>query len=515
MSAPKKRWIQKGRGALDNPSSRFAAAGFELDPEFLEHDEGEPEPTRFLKDTSKSVVSRNSSPDIPFDVSLNPYRGCEHGCSYCMAGDTPILMADGTHKPLGELRNGDQIYGTRREGHYRRLVITEVLDHWSSTKVAYRVTLADGTELVASGDHRFLTERGWKHVTGAEQGRERRPYLTRNDKLMGFGHAANPAKDLVGLALKSTAELKITAIESLHEAMPMYDITTGTGDFIANGIVSHNCYARPSHEYLGFSAGLDFERLILVKEDAPKLLEKELRKPSWEPKTMLLSGITDPYQPIERKLQLTRRCLEVLCDFRQPVSVITKNHLVTRDIDLLAELAQHNAAHVTLSITTLNEDLRRVMEPRTATGMRRIDAVRKLSEAGIPVSVNIAPVVPGLNDGEIPAILEAVAEAGARSANFILLRLPGAVEPLFVAWLEEHFPDRKERVLNRLREARGGKLNESAFGKRMRGSGPYAESIRSLFHVHQKRLGLDERSYLVSGDAFRVPGSTSQPGLFE
>jgi DNA repair photolyase len=334
-----------------------------------------------------------------------------------------------------------------------------------------------------------------------------------------FFHTTNPAIrrkcSIEGQAIKNSVDLRVTKIEDLGIEIPMFDITTGTGDFIADGVVSHNCYARPSHEYLGFSPGLDFERMIMVKEDAPKLLERELRKPSWEPKTMLLSGVTDPYQPVERKLKLTRACLEVLRDFRHPVSVITKNHLVTRDIDILSELAEYDASHVTLSITTLNEELRRRLEPRTSTGTRRVDAVRELAAAGIPVSVNVAPVIPGLNDEEIPAILEAAAEAGARAAHFILVRLPGAVEPLFLEWLEAHYPLRKEKVLGRLREARGGKLNEAAFGKRMRGSGPYAESIRTLFHVHRKRHGLSERSFLLSGEHFRVPGSSSQPGLFE
>jgi DNA repair photolyase len=694
----------RGRGASSNPGSHFDTLQFEPDPDAYEPEDGLDKRTRYLSDKSRSVISRNNSPDIPFDVSLNPYRGCSHGCTYCIEGDTPILMADGTYTPIHSLRKGDRIYGTVMKGQYRRFVHTEVLDLWSSYRHAYRVTLGDGTELIASGDHRFLTRRGWKHVTGTEQGAGRRPHLTLNNRLLGTGkfaqspepteafrqgylcgmirgdghlaiyvqarkdrsqgrihqfrlalsdpealdrtrrylaavdvetssfvfsratdsrakmvgirnqtrgayetiskqiewpkappedwqkgflaglfdaegsysggalrihntddaiinaataaleslaftsrlesrrqsngkhlrsitvtggiqahlrffHTTNPAIrrkcSVEGQAIKNSVDLRVTKIEDLGVEIPMFDITTGTGDFIADGVVSHNCYARPSHEYLGFSPGLDFERMIMVKEDAPKLLERELRKKSWDPKTLLLSGVTDPYQPVERKLELTRACLEVLRDFRHPVSVITKNHLVTRDIDILSELAEYDASHVTLSITTLNEELRRRLEPRTSTGQRRVDAVRELAAAGIPVSVNVAPVIPGLNDEEIPAILEAAAEAGAQAAHFILVRLPGAVEPLFLDWLEAHYPLRKEKVLGRLREARGGKLNEAAFGKRMRGSGPYAESIRTLFHVHRKRHGLSERSFLLSGEHFRVPGSSSQPGLFE
>ncbi|MEX2541028.1 MAG: PA0069 family radical SAM protein [Trueperaceae bacterium] len=541
----------RGRGAVGNRGSRFDPLQFEPDPDAYEPEDDLEKQTRYLRDNSRSIISRNNSPDIPFDISLNPYRGCEHGCSYCQAGDTPILMADGRYRAIESLRRGDRIYGTLQQGHYRRFVRTEVLAHWSSYRHAYRVTLGDGTELIASGDHRFLTERGWKHVTGSEQGRDRRPHLTLNNRLLGTGKFTkspepnesyrqgylcgmtrgdgflgsypylrkNPAisrkRSIEGQAIKNSVDLRVMSIEDLGVEIPMFDITTGTGDFIADGVVSHNCYARPTHEYLGFSPGLDFERMIMVKEDAPKLLERELRKPSWEPKTMLLSGVTDPYQPVERKLELTRSCLEVLRDFRHPVSVITKNHLVTRDIDILAELAGYHASHVTLSITTLNEELRRKLEPRTSTGQRRVDAVRELSAAGIPVSVNIAPIIPGLNDEEIPAILSAAAEAGARSAHFILVRLPGAVEGIFSAWLEAHYPQRKEKVLGRLRGARGGKLNEAAFGKRMRGEGPYAESIRSMFHVNRKRHGLSERSFSLTGEHFRIPGSSSQPGLFE
>jgi DNA repair photolyase len=346
----------RGRGTPANPGPRFEPLAFEPDPaELTEEDVQALQRTRFLRDSSRSIISRNSSPDIPFDASLNPYRGCEHGCSYC--------------------------------------------------------------------------------------------------------------------------------------------------------------YARPTHEYLGLSAGLDFERVILVKEDAPKLLERELRSPKWKPQTLMLSGITDPYQPVERHLRITRGCLALLRDFRNPVSIITKNHLVTRDVDVLAELAALGAARVHLSITTLDEELRRLLEPRTATAVRRLDALRILAEAGVPVGVAIAPVIPGLNDHEIPRIIEAAAAAGATSAFMIPLRLPGAVEDLFSDWLAAHYPDRKDKVLGRVRQVRGGKLNESAFGTRMRGQGEYAAQLRALFHVAARRHGLATRVPQLTAGHFRVPG-VSQPRLF-
>src|SRR5918997_2744179 len=224
------------------------------------------------------------------------------------------------------------------------------------------------------------------------------------------------------------------------------------------------CYARPTHEYLGLSAGLDFESKILVKEDAPELLRKQLSSPRWEPKVLSMSGVTDPYQPVEKKLGITRGCLEELAAFRNPVVVVTKNHLVTRDSDLLSELARYDAAAVAVSLTTLDDDLRRVMEPRTSRPVRRLAAIRKLSEAGVPVGGMTAPVIPGLNDHELPNLLSAAADAGATFAGFVPLRLPGAVAPLFEDWLERHFPDRKEKVLNRVRSMRGGGLNDPGVG---------------------------------------------------
>jgi DNA repair photolyase len=272
------------------------------------------------------------------------------------------------------------------------------------------------------------------------------------------------------------------------------------------------CFARPTHEYLGLSAGLDFETKILVKEDAPTLLREELSAKKWQPKVLAMSGVTDPYQPIERRLGLTRGCLEVLAEFRNPVGVITKNHLVTRDADILGDLAQDNAARAFISITTLDPKLANIMEPRTSTPELRLEAIRTLTEAGVPTGVMVAPTIPGITDHEMPKILEAAKNAGAKWAGFVVLRLPWAVAPLFEKWLEEHFPDRKDKVLNRIRELRGGKLYDAQWGLRGRGTGVYADQIEMLFDVACRRLGLNEDERELSTAAFRR--RTLQASLF-
>jgi DNA repair photolyase len=273
------------------------------------------------------------------------------------------------------------------------------------------------------------------------------------------------------------------------------------------------CYARPTHEFLGFSAGLDFESKIMVKEDAPELLRKELSSPKWRPQVIFMSGVTDCYQPVERKLKLTRRCLEVLAEFRNPVFIVTKNQLVTRDIDLLSELARHHAVAVWLSITTLDSELRKIMEPRTPPPAARLAALRELSAAGIPVGVNVAPIIPGLTDHEMPAILKAAAEAGATSAGYTVVRLPYAVASLFEKWLATHFPDRKEKVLNRLRAMHGGKLYDSQWGQRFGGEGIFAEQIAQMFDVARRKAGISNADAGLSTAAFRRAGGT-QLSLF-
>jgi len=268
------------------------------------------------------------------------------------------------------------------------------------------------------------------------------------------------------------------------------------------------CYARPTHEYLGFSAGLDFETRIMVKEDAPELLRAELSSPRWQPKVLGVSGVTDPYQPIERRLQLTRRCLQVLAEFRNPATVITKSHLVTRDIDVLAELAQHNAVAVFVSVTTLDGSLARILEPRAAQPAGRLAAVAELARAGIPVGVMVAPVIPGLTDHEMPSILQAAKDAGAGGAGYVLLRLPLAVASLFENWLDQHFPEKKSKVLGRMRSLRGGKLNDSRFGSRMRGEGELADVLKDMFMLACRRVGFQGRGPELSTAAFRKPNET-------
>jgi DNA repair photolyase len=345
----------RGRGASWNPQNRFESLEYIVDDEAYVDLDAPPVRTLYLRDPTRTIITHNDSPDVGFESSINPYRGCEHGCIYC--------------------------------------------------------------------------------------------------------------------------------------------------------------FARPSHEYLGFSAGLDFESKILVKEDAAELLREELNKKSWSPEVIVISGVTDPYQPIERKLEITRRCLAVLADFRNPVGIITKNHLVTRDADYLGELAQYDAASVAVSVTTLDPELARIMEPRTSTPTMRLQAIETLAKAGVPVTVMVAPVVPAITEHEMPAILKAARDAGATSAGFVVLRLPWAVAPLFEKWLEEHFPDRKEKVLSHIRDMRGGKLYDSTFGQRGRGTGLYAQQIKALFDVAARRLGFNETYRELSTAHFRR--RTPQGTLFD
>jgi DNA repair photolyase len=273
------------------------------------------------------------------------------------------------------------------------------------------------------------------------------------------------------------------------------------------------CYARPTHEYLGFSAGLDFETKIMVKEDAPELLRSELSIPKWKPQLVALSGNTDCYQPVEKTKQLTRRCLEVLLEFRNPVVIITKNYLVTRDIDILAELARYDCIGVTISLTTLDHQLSSLLEPRASRPARRLAAIEMLAAAGVPVGYLQAPMIPGLTDSEAPAIGVAAAKAGATFSGYVALRLPFAVKNLFEQWLDQHYPDKKNKVLNRVREIRGGKLNDPNFKTRMRGEGIYAEQMAELFRVAKKKSGITKRWPKLTTEHFRRPGK-DQLSLF-
>jgi DNA repair photolyase len=269
------------------------------------------------------------------------------------------------------------------------------------------------------------------------------------------------------------------------------------------------CYARPTHEYLGFSAGLDFETKIMVKARAPELLRKELSSPKWKPQLVAMSGVTDCYQPAERRFRLTRRCLEVFAEFRNPVAIVTKNFLITRDLDVLGELAKFRAVQVFISLTTLDATLTPKLEPRASLPQHRLAAIQALSRAGIPVGVLLAPIIPGLTDHEIPALVEAAVGAGARFASYTILRLPFGVGPLFEDWLGRHFPERKEKVLNRIKELRGGRLNDPNFGTRMRGEGALADRIEALFEVSCRKWRLAGPAPELDCGAFRVPSSAT------
>jgi DNA repair photolyase len=411
---------------------------------------------------TKSVLNRVKG--MPFNWSINPYRGCSHACSYCLAGDTPILMAAGRSKPLSDVRIGDRVYGTERRGTYRRYVITTVADHWTTVKPAYRVTLEDGTRLVASGDHRFLTSRGWKHVTGAERGAARRPHLTLNDRLMGVGraiagaratttehsrsfHAASPAttrqRTIVGRAVKGRPALDVVAIEPLGLRLELHDITTGTGDFIADGVISHNCFARPTHRYLNLSPGQDFERQVVVKTNCVEVLKRELARPSWRGERVAMGTNTDPYQRAEGRYRLMPGIISALGESRTPFSVLTKGTLITRDIPALVHAAENVPVTAAFTVGMLDRDLWRRSEPGTPSPRARLAAVRRLNQAGIPTGVMLAPIMPALNDDEeqLTALVDAAAEAGAVHISPIVLHLRRDVRPVFWPWLEREHPE--------------------------------------------------------------------------
>ncbi|MEO1450638.1 MAG: PA0069 family radical SAM protein [Bacteroidota bacterium] len=269
------------------------------------------------------------------------------------------------------------------------------------------------------------------------------------------------------------------------------------------------CYARNAHQYWGLSAGLDFERIIIVKENAPKLLLKELSHPKWEAAPIMFSGNTDCYQPLERKFRLTRQCLEVLADLKHPASVLTKNGLILRDKDVLQELAKHDLVHAALTITTLNEDLRRKMEPRTAPGLKRIQVVEALAKAGIPTSVMLGPIIPGLNNHEFPELLQRTADAGARAAYYTYIRLNGSIGVIFEDWIRKNYPDRAEKVLGQIRQGHGGQVNDSTYGRRMRGAGPIADSISDAFKLFRNKYYKGREMPPYNLKAFQKPGQLS------
>jgi DNA repair photolyase len=604
----------------------------------------------FIEAECKTIINPVPGDFLPFKYTINPYRGCSHACLYCLQGDTEVLLADGRTKPIAKVEVGDGIYGTERQGVYRRYVRTWVLAHWSTMKPAFRVSLEDGTELIASGDHRFLTNRGWKHVTGCEHGACQRPFLTTNNKLIGVGgfspgpahdafyrrgylcgmirgdghvgsysyprprrpsfdvyrfrlalvddealgrtrqylelegietdefqfHAATPTtkalrairtqkranveviqsliewpsdptvewtkgflagifdaegsnsgviriantdlailrqitssldelefsyvvedarpvktvrllgglrerlaffhtvdpaitrkRTLDGLALKSTAPLRIEAIEDLGVGLPMYDITTGTGDFIANGVVSHNCFARPTHTYLDMNAGKDFESKIVVKVNAPDVLRRQLGAKRWKGEGIAMGTNTDPYQRAEGRYRLMPRIIEALTDYRNPFSILTKGTLILRDLDLLVEASKVTDVATAFSIGTLDEDAWRKSEPGTPHPRKRIEAVAALNAAGIPCGILMAPILPGITDhpDQLRAVVSASIEAGATHVSPILLHLRPGVREEFMPWLAENYPDLLPRYEQMYVKPYGPAADRNALGR--------------------------------------------------
>ncbi len=391
---------------------------------------------------ARSALNRVPGGRYGFGWTINPYRGCTHACVFCLSGDTPILMADGSTKHLADVRGGDAIYGTVRHGAYRRYEISRVLAHWRARKPAYRVRLEDGIELIASGDHRFLTDQGWKCVIGAEKSHLSRPHLTLDDKLAG-GPLIGRKRSIVEVTVRSNAELGVVAIEPLGRRLPMFDITTGTGDFIANGVVSHNCFARRTHTFLDFDAGRDFEREIVVKVNVPELLRAELARPSWKRDLVALGTNTDPYQWVESRYRMMPEILAALEEADTPVSVLTKSPLVMRDVDLYEQMSSRLPVSVNLSVPTLDEKAWRATEPHTPSPSARLDAVAELRRRGIDSGVLIAPLMPGINDTaeQVQPIVDRAREAGATFLGGVALHLQDEVRDVFFAWLQAKRPD--------------------------------------------------------------------------
>jgi len=509
-----------------NPTNRFHDTAVEYD----EGDGPPPATVKLIEDHSRSILASNDSPDVGFNFSVNPYRGCLHACAYCLSGDTQITLADGRTRRLAELRPGEAIYGTQSIHGTRRYVHTRVLHHWATRKPAFRITLADGTDLIASGDHRFLSDRGWRFVQPSEPPFQR-PTLQLHDTLAGPGHHSALSTRAHVTEHSIASELRYAngnarAITESHayrvtsyprpwqlsgrevDALPtsrivriepigmrdLFDITTGTGDFIANGVVSHNCYARPSHEYLDLGAGTDFDTKIVVKPHAAQLLREAFDKPSWNGDLVMFSGVTDCYQAVESQLHLTRQCLEVCLEYRNPVGIITKSALIERDLDLIVELHEAAGVHLSVSIAWVDPDLARAIEPWAPAPERRFKVLEKFAKAGVPVGVMCAPVMPGLNDDQVVRVLERAKDAGAQTAGWVLLRLPGAVAPVFEERVRAALPLAADKIMHRIRETRGGeKLYDPRWHTRGRGEGAYAQTIATMFDTTVKRLGLNAR----------------------
>ncbi len=408
----------------------------------------------FYEVHARSIINRvPGTSRVPFEWTVNPYRGCSHACSYCLAGDTPVLMADGNTRPLAQVRAGDAVYGTAREGGHRRYVVTTVLDHWATVKPAHRVTLRDGTTLVASGEHRFLTDHGWRHVTGTTRGPDPRPHLTIGSRVMGVGHRGPvPA---VGGVVGTGPDLAVASVEPLGHDLTLYDVTTGTGDFVAAGTVSHNCFARNTHTYLDLDAGHDFDSKVVVKVNAGQLVRRELAAPKWRGAAIAMGTNVDCYQRAEGRYRLMPPILAALRDFANPFSILTKGTLILRDLDLLRRAAEVTRVGISFSVGFVDEETWRAVESGTPSPRRRLDAVRALTDAGFTVGVLMAPILPGLTDTDesIGETVAAIAASGAASVTPLALHLrPGARE-WYARWLVREHP----HLVPRYRELfRGG-----------------------------------------------------------
>jgi DNA repair photolyase len=335
-----------------------------------------------------------------------------------------------------------------------------------------------------------------------------------------FFHSVDPAisrkLNIEGQAVKSDARLKVISIEPLGRALRLYDITTGTGDFISDGVVSHNCYARPSHAYRNLSPGIDFETRLFAKVNAAEVLRAELSKPNYKCDVISLGANTDPYQPIEHEYKITRGILEVLSEFNHPVGIVTKNAMVERDLDILAPMAQRKLVNVFISCNNLDHELARRLEPRCSAPRRRLEAMQRLSDAGVPVGVLVAPVIPFLTDHEIEAVLDSAWQHGARQAGYVLMRLPWEIKELFKDWLERHYSLKAKHVMSRVHQMRGGRDNDPNFGSRMRGTGELADLLAQRFEIACKRVGFDRgsRYFTLDTTRFAMPGQAQQMSLF-
>ena len=378
---------------------------------------------RFHEVRAKSALNRVPKQSrMPFRFTINPYRGCSHACTYCLLGDTQVLTADGQERRLADLLPGDRVVGTQSHRSGRRQTPTRIKDSWETRKPAHLVTLEDGTELVTSGDHRFLTSVGWKRVAGTAA----RPGITTADELLGTVGARG-----------------VVSNESIGAELPLYDITTGTGDFIANGVVSHNCFARPTHTYLDLDARRDFEREIVVKVNVPELAWAELSRPSWKREQVALGTNTDPYQWVESKYKLMPGIWEALLDSDTPCSLVTKSPLALRDIEILKALADGPGVTVYFSVPTIEERVWRETEPHTPSPRARLEAVRKMNEAGVPCGILVAPLIPGVNDdpAQVGEILRIAHEKGAIGSPVVPLHLRGEVKGIWFDWLRAYRPD--------------------------------------------------------------------------